>query len=68
MLIGFGLGKPEGKRQLRRPRCRWPDNMKMDLREIGWAGMNWLDLARDMDHCKVLVNLRVLQSFGEFLE
>jgi hypothetical protein len=32
------VGKPEGKRQLRRPRSRWEDNIKMDLREIGWGG------------------------------
>jgi hypothetical protein len=33
------IGKPEGKRQLGRPRSRWEDNMRMDLREIGWEGM-----------------------------
>jgi hypothetical protein len=33
------VGKPEGKGPLRRPRCRWMDNIKMDLREIGWGGM-----------------------------
>jgi hypothetical protein len=37
------VGKPEGKRPLRRPRHRWEDNSKMDLREIGWGGMNWID-------------------------
>jgi hypothetical protein len=36
---------PEGKRPLGRPRRRWVDNIKMDLREIGWAGMDWIDLA-----------------------
>jgi hypothetical protein len=35
----------KGKRPLGRPRCRWVDNIKMDLREIGWDGMNWIDLA-----------------------
>jgi hypothetical protein len=39
------VGKPEGKRPLRRPRHRWVDNIKMDLREIGWGGMEWIDLA-----------------------
>jgi hypothetical protein len=34
------VGKPEGKRPLGRPRCRWVDNIKMDLREIGWDGFN----------------------------
>jgi hypothetical protein len=39
------VGKPEGKRPLGRPRHRWVDNIKMDLREIGWDGMDWIDLA-----------------------
>jgi hypothetical protein len=39
------VGKPEGKRPLEERRCRWVDNMKMDLREIGWGGMDWIDLA-----------------------
>jgi hypothetical protein len=41
------VGKPEGKRLLGRPRCRWLDNIKMDLRVIGWGGMDWIDLAQD---------------------
>jgi hypothetical protein len=43
------MGKPEGKRPLRRPRCRWVDNFKMELREIGWGVMDWIDLAQDRD-------------------
>jgi uncharacterized membrane protein YciS (DUF1049 family) len=43
------VGKPEGKRRLGRPRHRWEDNSKMDLREIGWGGMDWIDLAQDRD-------------------
>jgi hypothetical protein len=39
------VGEPEGKRPLGRPRCRWVDNIKMDVREIGWSGMDWIDLA-----------------------
>jgi hypothetical protein len=39
------VGKPEGKRPLGRQRSKWVDNIKIDLREIGWAGMNWIDLA-----------------------
>jgi hypothetical protein len=39
------VGKPERKRPLGRPRHRWVDNIKIDLREIGWGGMNWIDLA-----------------------
>jgi hypothetical protein len=38
------VGKPEGKRPLGRPRCRWVDNIKMDLKEIGWYGMVWIGL------------------------
>jgi hypothetical protein len=41
------VGKPKGKRPLRRPRCRWEDNIKMDLREIGIDGVNWIQLAQD---------------------
>jgi hypothetical protein len=39
------VGKPEGKRPLRRQRCRWVDNTKINLRDIGWDGMDWIDLA-----------------------
>jgi hypothetical protein len=49
------VGKPEGKRPLGRPRCTWVDNIKMDLREIGWDGMNWIDLAQDRDQWRALV-------------
>jgi hypothetical protein len=41
--------KPEGTRPLERPRRRWEDNIKMDLREIGWSVMGWIDLAQDRD-------------------
>jgi hypothetical protein len=41
------VGRPEGKRPLRRPRRRWEDNIKMDLREIGIDGANWIHLAQD---------------------
>jgi hypothetical protein len=50
------VGKPEGKRSERRPRKRWEDNIKMDLREIGWGGVDWIDLAQDMDQWRALVN------------
>jgi hypothetical protein len=43
------VGKPEGRRPLRRPRRRWMDNIKMDLREIGWDGIDWIYLAPDRD-------------------
>jgi hypothetical protein len=50
------MGKREGKRPLGRPRRRWEDNIRMDLREIRWGGMDWIDLAQDRDQWKVLVN------------
>jgi hypothetical protein len=49
-------GKPEGKRPLGRARRRWMDNIKIDLREIGWDGMNCIDLAQDRDQWRALVN------------
>jgi hypothetical protein len=50
------VGKPEGKRPLGRPRRRWVDNIKMDLRKIEWGGMDWTDLAQDRDQWRALVN------------
>jgi hypothetical protein len=50
------VGKPEGKTPLRRLRCRWVDNIKIDLRETGWDGVDWIDLAQYRDQWKVLVN------------
>jgi hypothetical protein len=50
------VGKPERKRPLGRPRRRWEDNIKIDLREIGCGGMDWIDLAQDRDQWRVLVN------------
>ena len=46
------MGKPEGKRPLGRPRRRWDDNIKMYLQEVGWKGMDWIDLAVDMGSCE----------------
>jgi hypothetical protein len=46
---GILVGKPEEKRLLEMPRCRWVDNIKMDLRDIGWDGMDWIDLPQDRD-------------------
>jgi len=45
MLTKFLFGKPEGNRQLGRQRCRWEDNIRMDLMEIGWEGVDWIDVA-----------------------
>jgi hypothetical protein len=50
------VGKPEGKRSLGRPRRRWEDTIKMDLREIGWGGMGWIDLTQDRDQWRDIVN------------
>jgi hypothetical protein len=50
------VGKPEGKRPQERPRRRWVDNIRMDLREIGWDGMDWTDQAQDRDQWRALVN------------
>jgi hypothetical protein len=41
------VGKPEAKRPLERPRRRWVYNVKIDLREVGWGGMDWIDLYQD---------------------
>ena len=58
------VGKPEGKRPLGRPRRRWVDNFRMDLREVGCGYMDWIGLAQDRDRWRTVVsavmNLRVL--------
>jgi hypothetical protein len=68
MHIGYLVGKPEGKRQLGRPRHRWVDNITEDLREYG---MDWVDLAQDRDQWRALVNtvmnLRVPENAGKYL-
>jgi hypothetical protein len=50
------VGNPEEKRPLGRPRRRWVDSIKMDLREIGWDGMDWIDLAQNRDQWRARVN------------
>jgi hypothetical protein len=50
------VGKPEGKRSLERPRHRWEYNTRMDLREIGHEGVDWVQLAQDKSQWQVLVN------------
>jgi hypothetical protein len=58
------VGTPEGKRPLGRPRHVWEDNIKVNLREVGCGGIDWIELARDMERWRALVNavmnLRVL--------
>jgi hypothetical protein len=50
------VGKREGKGPLGRPRRSWEDNIKMDLHEVGWGAMDWIDLAQDRDRWSALVN------------
>jgi hypothetical protein len=50
------VGKPEGKRPLGRRRCRWVNNIKMNLLEIVWDGVDWIGLAQDRDKWRALVN------------
>jgi hypothetical protein len=65
------VGKPDGRTLLDKPRRRWEYNIKMDLREIGWGGVDWIDLAQDRDRWRALVkavmNLRVSQNLRNFL-
>ena len=62
------VGKPEGKRPLVRPRRKWEDNIKMDLRELGGSCRDWMELAEDRDRWRALVstvrNLRVPKMRG----
>jgi hypothetical protein len=48
---------PEEKRPLRRPRYRWEDNIRMNLGEVGWEGVDWMHLAQDRDQWQALVNM-----------
>jgi hypothetical protein len=61
------VGKPERKRPLGRPRRRWEDNIRMDLGEIGWGGMDWICLAQDRDQCRALVNTVMNLGFRKML-
>jgi hypothetical protein len=64
-------GRPEGRRPLERPKHRWEDNIKMDIQEVGWGGMDWTDMAQDRDRWRAFVNavmnLRVPYNAGNFL-
>jgi hypothetical protein len=63
------VGKPEGKRPLGRPRCRWVVNIRMDLGEVGWGGVDWIGLTKDRNRWRALVNsvlnLRVPLNAGK---
>jgi hypothetical protein len=50
------VGRPEGRRLLGRPRYRWEDNIKMDLLEVGWKGVDWIDMAQGRDRWRAVVN------------
>jgi hypothetical protein len=50
------VGKPEGKRPLGRPRRRWENNIRIDLRDIGWGEVDWIDLAQNREQWMALVN------------
>jgi hypothetical protein len=50
------VGKPEGKRPLGKRRRRWVDDIRMDLREIGWARVDWIDMPQDRDQWRALMN------------
>jgi hypothetical protein len=51
------VGKPRRKRPLGRPWSRWEDNIKMDLQEVGYGGIEWIDLTQDMDRWRAFVNV-----------
>jgi hypothetical protein len=53
------LGKPERKKPLGSPKYRWVSDIKMDLREIGWEGMYWIDILQDKEQWRPLVNMVV---------
>jgi hypothetical protein len=48
------MGRSDGKRPLGKPKRRWEDSIQMDLEEVGWGGVDWIDLARDRDRCERL--------------
>jgi hypothetical protein len=50
------VGRPDGMRSFGRPGRRWEDNIKMELKEVGWRGMEWIDMAQDRDRWRSLVN------------
>jgi hypothetical protein len=57
------VGRPDRRRPLGRPRRRWEGNIKLDLQEVGWGGMDWIDLAQNTEKgtgtCECGMNLRV---------
>jgi hypothetical protein len=55
-VYSFWGKKPEANKPLGRPRHRWEDNIKMDLQEVGYGGMDWIDFAQDRDRRRAVVN------------
>jgi hypothetical protein len=51
------VGRPDGRRPIGRTRHRWEDNIKMDLQEMGWRGMDWIELVQDRDRWRAVVNV-----------
>ena len=66
------VGKPEGRGQLGRPKCRWENNIKVDVQEVGCGGMDWIELAQDRDslagNCECGNELSGTIKCGEFLD
>jgi hypothetical protein len=62
------VGRPERKRQFGRTRRRWEDNIKMDLQEVGWGGMDWIGPVQERDKWRALVNavMNLTIKCGEF--
>jgi hypothetical protein len=58
------VGEPGGKRPLRRPRCKWVDNISMDLGEVGWGVVGWIGVAQDRNRWRALVNSVLKLSSG----
>ena len=65
------VGRPDGKRIFGKRVCRWEDNIKMELQDVGWESIDWIDVTQKMDRWRPLVNavmnLRVPQKVGYFL-
>jgi hypothetical protein len=61
--LTFLVGKQEGKKTLGRPRCRWEDNIRMDLREMGWEDVDRVHLVQDRDQWRTLVTMTMNLQF-----
>ena len=61
------MGRPEGRRLLERRKRIWEDDIKMDLHDVGWGGIDWIDLGQDRDRRWVLVNTYLLHGAESFL-